>query len=922
MKAIRYRPGFAFILKCLKFSIISLFIFWLSSANVSAQYINGSIANSPIPVRYTNPLSAKKVPMVTDIWVVFKTHFDLGFTDLPENVFKRYREEMMDNALSIIEKSKTQPKEKRFAWTVSGWPLEAQILGPLQTPERKARIEKAIKEGTLVVHGLPFTTHTESLDYEDLVRGLGFSSAVAKKYGVPLPISAKMTDVPSHSWIMPTLLKNAGIQFLQLGCNPASQYPRFPELFWWEGADGSKVLCNYTAEYGSDIKPTPNWPCKNYLAMQMTGDNHGPPTAAEIDKLLAYAAKELPGVKIHFGTLDDFAKAVLAENPNLPTVKGDCPDTWIHGLQSNPQEAKTGRNIRPLESALDGLNTQMKAWGIPVKSVASKLAKAYEQSLLYAEHTWGMNAEYGPRYSYGDAWKKWMIAAAAEPLPENDNYTALKNSNAYRIESGSKRKWLRSYDDKRQYIHNTNDIVRKGLDTDLNLLAASVNKKGKRIVVYNPLPWKRSGVIENPWVKGTYFYVKDIPASGYSSYGANELNEGNFTNDEASTFSTPYFKVVFDLKKGGIASLVEKSTGREWVDRSSKYVVGQFLHERFSSNEVDTWFNAYSRVKTGWGLNDLGKPGMPKASEIPYLNFTPNDWEINVKHTQVADVATLTAVSTDGFAKGYTLRFTFPRNMAYIDVNWAVDSKTPDKQAEGGWLCFPFNVEKPRFTVGRLGGPIDPAKDIIPGTNRHLMATTTGVALTAANKSEVVLASSDAPLISLGEPGLWKYSMDYVPRIPSVFVNLYNNMWNTNFALWQEGSWDENVRLWLVDKSTQTVANLTHYGWEARVPLLTGIADGAPGGLPVSKTGISLSKTGVLITAFGENPDGEGTILRLWEQSGTGGVLNVTLPSAKQFRKATPVNLRGEVKGKAIRVINGNFSCSVKAFGPVSFVLQ
>lgn len=61
------------------------------------------------------PGSAKTNPKVTDIWVVFKTHFDLGFTDLPENVFRRYREEMMDNALSVIEKSQTQPKEKRFA---------------------------------------------------------------------------------------------------------------------------------------------------------------------------------------------------------------------------------------------------------------------------------------------------------------------------------------------------------------------------------------------------------------------------------------------------------------------------------------------------------------------------------------------------------------------------------------------------------------------------------------------------------------------------------------------------------------------------------------------------------------------------------------------------------------------------------------
>ncbi len=26
-------------------------------------------------------------PKVTDVWVVFKTHFDLGFTDLPQNAF-------------------------------------------------------------------------------------------------------------------------------------------------------------------------------------------------------------------------------------------------------------------------------------------------------------------------------------------------------------------------------------------------------------------------------------------------------------------------------------------------------------------------------------------------------------------------------------------------------------------------------------------------------------------------------------------------------------------------------------------------------------------------------------------------------------------------------------------------------------------
>ena len=860
-------------------------------------------------------------PRVTDVWVVFKTHFDLGFTDLPENVFKRYREEMMDNALTTIEKSQTLPEEKRFAWTVSGWPLQAQILGPLQTAERKARIEKAIRAGSLVVHGLPFTTHPESLESDYLVRGLGFSSAVARKYGLALPISAKMTDVPGHSWIMPTLLKNAGIQFLQLGCNPASQYPRFPELFWWEGADGSKVLCNYTSLYGSDIRPTPDWPCRNYLAMQMTGDNHGPPSPQEIDKLLAYAAKELPGIKIHFGTLDDFAKAVLAENPELPTVKGDCPDTWIHGLQSNPQETKIARNIRPLESALDGLHTQMKTWGIPVAPLAEKLAKAYEQSLLYGEHTWGMNAEYGPRYSYGDAWKKWMEEAAAEPLPENGNYAALKNSDAHNTAIGSKRKWLRSYDDKRQYIRTANEIVSKALNTHLDLLAAAVDKEGKRVVVYNPLPWTRSGMIENPWEKGKYFYVKEVAASGYTTFSPNELNEGTVTRDEATTFGNPYFNVTFDLKKGGISSLIEKSTGRELVDQSSKYVVGQFLHERFSKNEVDNWFNTYSRLKDGWALNDLGKPGMPGAAEIPYLAFTPNDWKISVMHSTVADIATLTAISANGFAEGYTLTFTFPRDAAYVDVEWTVESKTPDKQAEGGWLCFPFNVEKPTFTVGRLGGPIDPAKDIVPGANRHLMAVTTGVAITQANKSGVALASADAPLISPGEPGLWKFSMDYIPTTPSVFVVLYNNMWNTNFALWQQGSWSERVRIWPVDKGTQTVANLTQYGWETRLPLLTGVAEGKAGKLPINKTGITVSAAGVLITAFGKNPDGDGTILRLWEQAGNSGSCTITLPTGHPYKTARFCNLRGESLSKEFTIKN-TIDVNIRAFAPVSILLK
>jgi alpha-mannosidase len=54
-----------------------------------------------------------------------------------------------------------------------------------------------------------------------------------------------------------------------------------------------------------------------------------------------------------------------------------------------PQETKTARNVRPLETALDVFNTQLNIWGIPTGSLLKKLGVAYENSILFGEHTWG-----------------------------------------------------------------------------------------------------------------------------------------------------------------------------------------------------------------------------------------------------------------------------------------------------------------------------------------------------------------------------------------------------------------------------------------------------------------------------------------------------------------------------------------------------
>ena len=73
---------------------------------------------------------------------------------------------------------------------------------------------------------------------------------------------------------------------------------------------------------------------------------------------------------------------------------------------------------------------------------------------------------------------------------------------------------------------------------------------------------------------------------------------------------------------------------------------------------------------------------------------------------------------------------------------------------------------------------------------------------------------------------------------------------------------------------------------------------------------------------FGPNPDGEGIILRLWEQAGTGGVCKITLPAGMDVDAVQPCNLRGAHIGGPIAVRRGVFSVEVNEYAPVSLILK
>ena len=869
-----------------------------------------------------------------EVIVVFKTHFDIGYTDMASAIVERYRTSMIDQALSVVDLSRAQPQARRFIWTLPGWPL-AQIASdwPGQSPGRLDRIRRAIRDGLFAVHALPFTTHTELLEPEDLVRGLDFSSRLSREAGLPLPRDAKMTDVPSHSWILPALLRGAGVDFLHLGCNAASRSPLVPPIFWWEGPDGSRLLTMYSsAGYGTGLVPPPDWPHRTWLALIHTGDNEGPPKPEDVEKLFAEAAAKIPGVKVRIGRLSDFADSLLAEKPDLPVVRGDMPDTWIHGPMSDPAGTMLARNVRPSIGSAEALDTLLRVWGASSQGSSDAIARAYEQSLLYGEHTWGgalyWVTEYGPKtnWGYGETWK-----------------ADRSRGRFRRLEA--------SWAEHTAYIEKARDLVAPILTGDLSILAGAVRTSGQRIVVFNPLPWVRDGFVEfgqeevgstdvkalGPAEIGDgeavaverlgermRFYARDIPPLGYRVYvPVAETAFIGLPGSEApqAIIQNERFRVSLDPERGAIQSIIDRSSGRELIDAPSGPGFGQYLYQRFDADQVAAFLKSYVKIDADWAIAELGKPNLPPASQVPYRAASPMGFCLDISRTPLAETAVMRAQASSGVPHALTTRVILPVGAPFIDLEVTLQEKPADAWPEAGWLALPFKVEAPRFLLGRLGSIVDPSADVVPGANRHLFAVNTGVVLIDPRGRGIGLCALDNPLVSLDTLGAWKDSLEFIPKKPVVFVQLFNNQWTTNFRFWNEGTWTARVRIWAFDHYDAAHSLITP-SLEARYPLRAAGAEGPGGRLPPVGQGIGVSSPGTLVTAFGPNPDGQGTILRLWELAGRSGSCTVHLPKGMAVRSVRPVDLRGRPAGDPIPVRGGRFAFIQRALAPASFLLR
>ncbi len=653
------------------------------------------------------------------VFVVSKTHLDLGFTDYAENIRQKYIDTFIPEAINLAESVNTHDK-KYFVWTTGSWIIKEA----LNIPEQKEKLEKALKEGNIAPHAMPFTTHTELLDEDSLDFGLSLVDALDELRGRKT-VAAKMTDVPGHTKGIVPLLAKHGIKLLHIGVNGASALVDVPPCFLWKNGD-SEVVVIYSGVYGGAFESEL---VEEILYFDHTLDNHGAPSPQKVLDHFDEIQKQYPGYEITAGTMDDFADIIWEVRDKLPVFEGEMGDTWIHGSATDPYKSAALRTLIILK------NQWLEEGSLERKSEEYK--NFTDALLCIAEHTCGMDTK--TYFSdYGHYLKKDFIKARKKDkvqfrhlfsdlpqsiLPLTSLFDGRRKRGYYSVIEKS---WTeqRKYIDKALSVLNEEhrEIARK-------TLSCLVPKSPKEI---------------------TSCSEKSVQCGAWSL----EINE-----------------------HGGIGSLAYN--GKEIIRRNNEPVI---TYRSFCNGDYDYWLTHYSRdldETAVWALGDFARPNLKNyEGRYPAGRFPYTVEKVSAQGSEITVNLTCGKKFCEelGAPRLIQIVYTLDDRGLDIDVSWY--GKDANRLTEAIYLNFFPNADK--VLLNKLGCLVSPDEVALNGS-RNLHAVQSFL------WDEYEMVNLHSPLISFGGGKILEFDNEFEDvRKDGISFVLYNNVWGTNFPLWYE----------------------------------------------------------------------------------------------------------------------------------------
>lgn len=670
---------------------------------------------------------------IKKVHVVYKTHLDIGFTDLGKTVLERYRKEYIPHSIDLAFELNTDT-EKKFIWTLGSYLIEDYLQN--SSPEETARLKTAIKRGDICWHGLACTTHTELLDEELFSFNLGISDKLDAQFEKET-IAAKMTDVPGHTKAMVKLLAEHKKQYLHLGVNPSSMVPGVPMTFVWK-SEGRDIIVQYSFEYGA--------PCyvegmDEVLEFAHTGDNLGPQSAEAIEAEMARIQAIYPNAKVEASTMDAYAARLLEYKEKLPVVEEEIGDTWIHGIASDPLKVMRYR-------ALIQLKNRWKEAGC--LSPEQEWYEAFMTNLLLiAEHTWGL--DYKKYLADFTNWEKKDFQAARKADVTTLDYLTNRNANMLKVLNEDFKKYRGGE------FHGSYAFYESSHEEQMEYIFNAVKA----------LPDQLAKEAEQELIR-----LEEAPKE--------------FSRQDGRCFA-PYEHITigsYEAAFGGTGELVYLAKdGKEWIIDGCFGKLGYTTYNAVDCVDNYYRYNRAFRANQCWSEGDFSKPGLEFVEDLAH-----REYEFGAARMETVGQTVFIRLQGDeraaeqyGGPREAKIRYEFA-DVIRCSVSW--QNKDANRMPEALWLDMNFDVENPyRWQMRKMGQMISPL-DVVKGGNRRQHCVEE-MCYEGADGS-IVVKNVHAPLLSVG--GRWLYG-DYrtLPDVKNGFSYcLFNNKWGTNFKMWCE----------------------------------------------------------------------------------------------------------------------------------------
>ena len=789
-------------------------------------------------------------------WQIFATlriHNDIGFTDLQPNV----QELDARNADRVIDIASRFPSFKfnfEDAWLVDNYIHS-------RTPARTRRLLSLAAHDRVSVNPIYLNLLTGLCTAEELYRSLYFAGRLEAE-GVPIK-SACLTDVPTPSWFIPSLLRDAGVSYFASGGNQSRSlllaHSRLNENspFYWEGADGRRVLAWFARNYRQFNRlagdhPTvarlrrtvpqflaryrrPDYPVDAVMLYGLYGDNTDIRTgdAAYFDEWNRTFAfpKIVPATDADYF---DYISARYAGR--LPAYRGDAGSAWEDGAASTAAETATNRDTQRVLPAAEGAAGLATSLTPDERYPASEFRDAWKNVLFSDEHSWG----------------------AAES----------------RTEPGRERV-RRQWEIKRGYVIRAHDAARDLLTRSLNRLVQNISVAGPTLFIFNfgtaartePVEIELAAdqqpidlatnrpvaldVLDSPQgYRRVCFLAENVPAFGYRAYAirraAAPANPAE-PSDKSWQIESRYYRVTFDTATGAIAQIHDKSIDRDLADPAAPYRLNELLYVAGGEN-------------TGV-IRDFA----PRAAQLDIHRQSAAEL-ISKSHTPIGERIRIRARS--GPVATVETEVSVYNGLKRIDIRNRVH-KDEVQTREAVYFAFPFQVPHPAVSYEIQNVWVRPDADQLPGAPREWFATQNGV---EAHTSGLAVAwtTPDAPLITLTDidRGRWKPTLDLTNA--HIYSWIMNNYWSVNYKASQGG--DYLFRYFLTSDRELPALALSAFSASTRSALIpydyydTGrvTVTAAQKRLPAAQGSFfALNGCNAELSALKQAEDGAGLILRL-----------------------------------------------------------